>query len=249
VLYDGRLNVGLQYAFGQMFEEPIIVGSADSDGVGVYDSTDMCPATPRGMMVDVNGCPSSADDDGDGVPNDRDACPGTPPGTLVDGRGCPATVPMLAPPSAMNPDEDGDGVPNERDACPHTPRGLRVDATGCAVKSQSIVILKSVNFEFDKAVLTREARAILDDVVAGMKGQPSMQVEIDGHTDALGTESYNLALSQRRADAVRTYLASQGVDGSRMKAEGYGESAPVADNNSEEGRAQNRRVEFKVVKQ
>jgi OOP family OmpA-OmpF porin len=246
-LGDVHLNLGLQVSFGELLAEKKVVAPPapaapiDSDGDGVPDSRDLCPGTPIGTLVDENGCPkqmpvTDADSDGDGVPDSIDQCPGTPPGVVVDGTGCPI-------------DEDGDGVPNAQDKCPHTPRGLKVDENGCAIEAQTIVILKGVQFEFDKADLTADARQVLDGVAAGMQSQPTMQVEIGGHTDSLGTAAYNLTLSQRRADSVRDYLISRGVDGARMKAEGYGKYQPIAENETEDGRAKNRRVEFKIVKQ
>jgi OmpA-OmpF porin, OOP family len=160
----------------------------------------------------------------------------------------PAPYTEPAPMMADN-DLDHDGVPNDRDRCPDTPAGLAVDENGCALQGSSTIILRNVHFDFDKADLKREARDLLDSIVAGFNGQPTMEVELAGHTDALGTQSYNLGLSQRRADAVRTYLISKGIADVRVHAEGYGEFQPIADNETEEGRAQNRRVEFKVIHQ
>jgi OOP family OmpA-OmpF porin len=182
--------------------------------------------------------PVVRDSDGDGVPDDTDRCPGTPAGVLVNAYGCPL------PP----PDSDGDGVIDARDACPDTPRGLKVDERGCAVTAAKVV-LRNVNFDFDKATLTPESQVILDGVARGLKGQPTMQVLIEGHTDSKGSDSYNLRLSRARANSVRSYLITQGVEGSRLTAQGFGETQPVASNTSEEGRAENRRVEFKVIKQ
>ncbi len=182
--------------------------------------------------------PPVLDSDGDGVPDDRDLCPGTLAGAAVDARGC------ALPP----PDSDGDGVADTSDACPDTPRGLQVDARGCAIKAQ-VLVLRDVNFEFNKAVLTGDARTTLDGIAAGLRGQPTMEVRIEGHTDAIGTDVYNLRLSKARAEAVRTYLMQRGIATTRMSAEGLGESRPVADNDTDEGRAMNRRVEFKVEKQ
>lgn len=110
------------------------------------------------------------------------------------------------------------------------------------------VVLKGVNFCFDCDTLSGEAKAILDgDAMAIVKHHPNATFEVAGHTDAVGSDSYNLNLSQRRADNVRSYLVQQGVDGDRMTARGYGESQPVADNSTEAGRAQNRRVELRIT--
>lgn len=232
---DTRLGLGFQYSFARA-PAPVL----DSDGDGVPDTADLCPGTPLGMPVDDRGCPlpppvaAPGDSDRDGVTDDIDQCPATPPGVVVDANGCPA-------------DEDGDGVLNAADACPRTPPGFQVDATGCVVERQTVTVLQSVSFEFDSARLTADARRILDRVGAGLRGQPGMQVEIAGHTDALGTESYNQKLSLARATAVRDFLLNLGIGGSRLLVQGYGESRPVADNDTDAGRAQNRRVEFTVL--
>jgi OOP family OmpA-OmpF porin len=110
------------------------------------------------------------------------------------------------------------------------------------------VVLKGVNFCFDCDTLSGEAKAILDgDAMAIVKHHPNATFEVAGHTDAVGSDSYNLNLSQRRADNVRSYLVQQGVDGDRMTARGYGESQPVADNSTAAGRAENRRVELRIT--
>jgi OOP family OmpA-OmpF porin len=236
VLYDPRVNLGVQFSFG-----PGRVAVVDSDGDGVTDDRDACPNTPRGLSVDANGCPLSLDDDNDGVPNAQDACPMTPAGTLVDPSGCPVVVPPVSL------DADNDGVLDSEDRCPGTPPGFRVDIHGCIVKEQTVVVLDSVAFEFDSAKLTHAARAALDRVYDGLSQQADISVEIGGHTDSLGSQSYNLNLSQQRATTVRNFLIARGFDASRLRAEGYGEFNPIADNNTEEGRAQNRRVEFKIL--
>ena len=162
-----------------------------------------------------------------------DQCPNTPAGVRVDSRGCPL-------------DSDGDKVPDYTDRCPNTPVGLRVDSTGCVIEKQTIV-LQNVNFEFDSAQLTASAKESLLKVARGLSDQTSMKVEIAGHTDSKGSDAYNMKLSDRRAAAVREFLISQGVSSSQLSSRGYGEDDPVADNSTETGRAQNRRVEFRVL--
>jgi len=176
------------------------------------------------------------DSDGDGVPDNLDQCPGTPPGTKVDEKGCPIET---------GKDSDHDGVPDDQDQCPNTPEGVKVDAKGCPI--EQTVVFQNVNFETNSAVLTGQATHVLDSVVGALKDQPNMRVEIGGHTDSTGTPTYNLVLSQQRAESVRQYLIGKGIDGGRMTTQGYGETKPVASNKTEEGKAQNRRVEFKII--
>ncbi|MEW6168471.1 MAG: OmpA family protein [Pseudomonadota bacterium] len=222
----------------------------DSDADGVPDSRDLCPNTPHGVPANADGCP--LDSDKDGVADELDKCPGTPAGMPVGADGCPL-------------DSDGDGVPDYLDECPKTPAGAKVlpngcaltgdcrkprpgeqvDANGCAL--EQAFILRGVKFEFDSDRLTPEAREILNEVADTLKAYPDIDVELEGHTDAIGTDAYNLGLSERRANAVKAYLEGRGVPGRRMKPVGYGESRPIATNDTEEGREENRRVELRVI--
>jgi outer membrane protein OmpA-like peptidoglycan-associated protein len=209
----------------------------DSDGDGVTDDVDACPGTPAGQKVDARGCPLPIDSDGDGVTDDKDACPGTPIGQRVDLRGCPLPV-----------DSDGDGVPDNLDRCPGTMAGQKVDANGCPQlfePGKTNVTLQGVTFLSGRAVLTPNAKIILDGVASALAGNPDVRVEIQGYTDNTGPRARNVQLSQQRANAVLTYLASKGVPTPRMRARGYGPANPVASNASAAGRAQNRRVELK----
>jgi len=163
-------------------------------------------------------------------------------------------MPLLRPqvaaavvPAGPAGDADGDGVPDNLDKCPGTMAGLKVDETGCAVPQ--VFVLKGVSFDFDSTRLGVNAQTILEDSVRTMLGQPTMKVEIAGHTDNYGSEDYNRNLSQRRADAVKDYLASKTVSADNLRATGYGESQPVASNDSDFGREQNRRVEFRIESQ
>ncbi len=145
-------------------------------------------------------------------------------------------------------DSDYDGVADAIDECPGTLPGTVVDPKGCPVELTAQVI-KGVNFETDSAVLLTDSKAILDETAKSLMAMqdPNLLVEIGGHTDPIGTRDYNLKLSQQRAEAVRQYLISKGVPAEQLKAQGYGESQPVADNESDEGRARNRRVEFRII--
>lgn len=200
----------------------------DSDGDGVYDSKDKCPGTPKGTPVDSNGCPK--DSDGDGVYDNMDKCPGTPSGAPVDKDGCPL-------------DSDKDGVYDYLDKCPDTPQGIKVDINGCPVPiKEKVSIELNVEFETNSAVVKNIYDERIQKVAAFLKAYPETNAEIEGHTDNVGSDAYNLKLSQKRAESVMKHLVSKGIDPSRMKAVGYGETRPVADNNTKEGRDRNRRV-------
>jgi outer membrane protein OmpA-like peptidoglycan-associated protein len=109
------------------------------------------------------------------------------------------------------------------------------------------IVLRGVHFEFDKATLLVDSYPILERVYKFLKENPELKVEIGGHTDWIASEEYNLELSLRRANAVRDYLIMHGIDPDRLTAKGYGESQPIADNTTEEGRALNRRIELKIL--
>lgn len=203
----------------------------DSDNDGVIDAQDACPNTAAGTEVDARGCKIDKDSDGDGVNDSKDECPGTVEGVAVGANGCPV-------------DDDGDGVINSADQCPETPAGLEVDGNGCVVGQSAI--LKGVNFEFNSATLTPHSRRILDDVAGVWAAQADLSAQISGHTDWMGPSDFNLQLSQQRADAVKAYLTQNGVPGDKLSARGFGESRPISDNNTELGRAENRRVELEV---
>ncbi|WP_353253045.1 OmpA family protein [Salinisphaera sp. PC39] len=144
-------------------------------------------------------------------------------------------------------DSDGDGVPDKNDDCPDTLEGLATDNRGCAAKGAQTLRLEGVTFELNSARLTAQARRTLQRVADAMRSEPSLRAEIAGHTDATGNAAYNQRLSQQRAQAVRAFLVSKGIDADRLRARGYGESQPVASNATEEGRRANRRVEFRVI--
>lgn len=204
----------------------------DSDGDGVPDYRDMCPNTPKGVLVDKDGCP--IDSDGDGVPDHLDKCPNTPSGVPVDKDGCPK-------------DSDGDGVPDYLDECPNTPAGVEVDEKGCAKVIDKIIIKGDTNFEFNKSELLPSAYPVLNNIALTMKDHPETRWRVEGHTDGIGSDSYNMELSRRRAESVVNYLVSQGVERSRLEIVPFGKSAPVATNDTAEGRAMNRRVEIKLI--
>jgi outer membrane protein OmpA-like peptidoglycan-associated protein len=209
----------------------------DADGDGVVDAADGCADTPKGDKVDEKGCTLPKDADGDGVTDDVDACADTPAGEQVDAKGC----------GAGQRDGDGDGVNDAADRCPSTPSGVEVDAEGCQVLFQptkKTLILEGVTFETGKSTLTPESETILTGVAESLVANDSIRVQVTGHTDNTGSLALNRRLSRARADAVRTYLISRGVAEDRLTARGFGPDQPVASNKTDEGRAQNRRVEL-----
>jgi outer membrane protein OmpA-like peptidoglycan-associated protein len=209
----------------------------DKDGDGITGDADKCPdqAEDKDGYEDADGCPEY-DNDEDGIPDDKDGCPNNPEDMdgYEDADGC------------RDSDNDGDGIPDESDQCPNH-RGLP-ENNGCP-KTEEIkrgqLVLRGVNFESGKAVLTRTSYAILDGVYESLREWSEVTLEIQGHTDSQGSAEFNQRLSQRRAQAVADYLTGKGISRSRIEAKGYGEDLPIADNSTAEGRAQNRRVELK----
>jgi len=201
----------------------------DSDGDGVPDYSDKCPGTPRGTPVDSDGC--TLDSDGDGVTDDKDKCPGTPAGASVDSDGCAL-------------DSDGDGVPDYMDKCPGTLKGAKVDADGCMME----LVLHNVEFVSGLSQLTLQAKWRLETVADSLKGRPDIkQLLVVGHTDSVGSDADNQTLSENRAISVANYLTRAGVT-AEFNTFGKGESQPIASNDSEEGKARNRRVELSVMR-
>ena len=211
-----------------------------TDVRGLYhtDAGSFSPMATVGLTLMIGGAAPApvvmaaapADSDGDGVTDDRDACPNTPAGVSVDSRGCPL-------------DSDGDGVPDYKDECPDTPAGAKVDARGCEIVVERPVSFNlTVEFGFDSAEITGVAFQEMLDLLKFLREYPSTSAVIEGHTDSRGAEDYNQDLSQRRAAAVVQALTNSGIAGSRLSPKGFGESRPVASNDTEEGRQKNRRV-------
>lgn len=154
-------------------------------------------------------------------------------------RPAPIAAAPAAPSSTL--DSDADGVPDSMDKCPGTLKGTRVDNSGCAVR---LVLNKTQHFQYNSAELTMNAKTLLDGVAENLISHPQKNdIEVQGHTSSEGSNAYNLRLSQRRAQSVVDYLKMKGVT-NRLTARGYGETRPIADNRTEAGRAENRRVEL-----
>lgn len=227
-----------------------IANSPDSDGDGIVDAVDDCPnefGTLKGCpdrdkdgvadkydecpdiagLIEKQGCPlEDKDSDGDGVTDAKDKCP-TVKGTL---NGCP--------------DRDGDGVMDSEDECPDVAGSVALK--GCALSAADLALIKKASekifFNTGSAVLKEESKAELDELAKLLMAHPEVKASIEGHTDNQGNDASNLKLSKDRAKAVKDYLIAHGVDADHLSSEGYGETQPIDDNGTAEGRAHNRRV-------
>lgn len=262
-LDDTKLDNNVQYTLG--LAVPISNGTAktvvpkDTDGDGVADKDDQCPL--EAGPVALNGCP---DKDNDGIADKDDKCPtiagvakynGCPiPDTDNDGINdeedkCPTVAGVAKYGGCPIPDTDGDGVNDEMDKCP-TVAGPATNK-GCPELTQEVkqkldVSGKNIHFESAKAQIKPQSFKVLDDLVNILNEYKEYNLDIDGHTDSSGDPVRNKNLSESRAQAVVDYLISKGISANRLKAEGFGDEKPVADNKTVAGRAANRRVELKL---
>ena len=214
---------------GDYFRARDHIRIADTNAREAYNLALRCAPRPPG------------DRDHDGILDNVDKCPNEPEDKdgFEDEDGCP------------DPDNDKDGILDADDKCPNEP-GVPPD--GCPKKYNLVVVTETkielkqtVFFDTNKATIKPVSFALLNDVAQAMQDNPKIQVEIQGHTDSQGNDAFNLKLSQKRAESVRTYLTKKGVSGDRMTPKGYGENVPIADNRTSAGRAQNRRVEFVIT--
>lgn len=235
VLLVALLLTGL-FSSGCTTTPPVVV-VVDGDQDGVPDPADRCPQTPANVKVAADGC--VADSDLDGVTDDLDRCPHTPVNMKVAPNGCPA-------------DSDGDGIVDNDDKCPDTAKGEVVDATGCVVaKPPPVLPTLVLQLEFlpNQGVILPEFSDNLKKAADLIALHPDHAFWIDGHTDSVGSDAFNVELSLKRAESVRTYLIEQfGFSGNRLLARGFGERKPLVGNETQEGRKQNRRVEILPMK-
>ena len=250
-LFD--FNDYFHYSFGVTFR----LGKAkDSDGDGVPDHLDECPDVP-GLKI-LNGCP---DRDGDGIPDHLDECPDVP--GLAEFKGCPdrdgdgipdhldecPDVPGLARFKGC-PDRDGDGIPDHLDECPD--EFGTITNKGCPEIIQEVEKIdfhvKNILFEISSSKIKQESFSDLDEIIAIMKKFPDSRFTIHGHTDNTGSDALNMNLSKNRAKSVKDYFISKGINASRLESDGFGKNKPIDVNDTPEGRANNRRVEIKVIK-
>ena len=207
-------------------------GCPDTDGDGIIDSEDEC-VDVKGTKI-MKGCP---DADGDGVADKDDECP-TVKGAK-ENKGCPW------------PDTDGDGVADKDDKCP-TVKGT-VANNGCPEVSDEAMkklndYAKTILFDTGKFSFQKQTFPVLKAITAILKEYPTAKFSIEGHTDSDGKDAMNQKLSEDRAAAVKNYLIEQGIEASRLSSKGFGESMPVDSNKTAKGKANNRRVEVKLVK-
>ncbi|MFO0758155.1 MAG: OmpA family protein [Byssovorax sp.] len=249
---------------------------SDRDHDGIIDELDACPDV-AGLPNDdpkKNGCPPPSDRDHDGIPDDLDACPdvkgvpdadpkknGCPPDRDGDGiidaeDACPDLKGVADKDPTKNgcpPDTDGDTIRDDKDACPKDPGPPDQDPkkNGCPtvrVSETEVLILEQVQFDTAKATIKKVSDELLDKVAKVLKDHPELKkLEIQGHTDNKGNAKANEILSQQRADAVLKAMVKRGIDAKRLTAKGYGQNVPIATNDTEEGRQQNRRVQFKIT--
>jgi OOP family OmpA-OmpF porin len=215
----------------------------DADADGVFDGIDKCDNTPKGVVVDAQGCPM--DSDGDLVFDGPDQCPGTPKGSKVDANGCPL-------------DADGDGVPDGIDTCPYTPMGTPVNAGGCPITLSPyerelmqdwLMRVSDIEFVADSVKLTPQGMARIDSVGAVMAQWPMLKFEVGVHSDNLGEDVRRQPLSHLRARYLLQQIYSKypSLNAKNYWYTGYGDAQPIASNKTVEGRAMNRRADFRLM--
>lgn len=210
-----------------------------NDGVEVEGETD--PRNPDSDGDELQDGREDANHDGTRQPDESDPrVADTDRGGVPDGW---EVQHERSPTNRADDDNDQDRVVDHRDACLDTARGVRVDPRGCAILERELV-LEGIEFDVDSATIRPASFPILTRAIAILRDNPDVRVQIQGHTDNTGRASRNRQLSQERAESVRQYLVEHGIPEARLEARGYGPSRPRAPNDTEEGRARNRRIEF-----
>lgn len=271
IWFSENLGLTLQSSYKHAFEDylaphfqhlagiSVKFGGTDTDGDGIYDKDDACPEV-AGLEA-FNGCPDS---DGDGIEDSKDACPneagskemnGCPD---ADGDGvadkddaCPSEAGPAENKGCPWPDTDGDGVLDKDDQCPEV-AGTVANA-GCPevteeVQKQLNDYARTILFDTGKSSIKAESTSVMVDIITILKEYPNAKFTVEGHTDSVGSEKLNQSLSESRALSVKEFLVDKGIEEFRLSAVGYGESKPIATNNTRAGRTQNRRVEINLVK-
>jgi len=270
LVHNTEFLLGLSFTLGRTPYQPT-AAPVDSDGDGFLDPQDACPLQPG---VAPTGCPAVTvvDTDRDGIPDASDPCPqeaedGQPPnpsdgcpnkdldgdGILVPEDKCP-TEKGVAPDGCPVRDKDADGIPDDLDKCPEQPETKNgfEDQDGCPDELPKAVakfagVIKGIEFDFGKATIRPASNKLLDEAVKVLTEYKDLRVLITGHTDDVGEHQTNVDLSEARANSVKAYLVSKGIDTGRIETHGAGPDAPIADNKTDKGRQQNRRIEFKLI--
>lgn len=223
------------------------VGCANKE---VKPTTILCPLIGAVAGAGIAAGPLDGDDDeavlvagaalgaGLGYFFCKDRTPPPPP---------PKPKPKPKPKPQPPKDSDGDGVIDAKDECPGTPAGVKVNEVGCPEVGEKLISLEGVNFDTNKATIRPDSKPILDNAVTVLNENAAVSVRVEGHTDSRGSDAYNQKLSQKRAEAVVAYLVAAGIDAERLLPIGYGESAPVAPNDTAENMFKNRRVDLVVT--
>jgi OOP family OmpA-OmpF porin len=227
-------KLGLAYTFGDSTATAPSMPK-DSDNDGVVDSRDQCLSTVAGTQVDAMGC--TLDLDGDGVANSQDNCSNTPAGTQVDMFGCNLIL-----------DTDQDGVLDDVDQCADTPKSDRIDANGCSVfVEEEVSININVLFGNNSSVIGNANNAQFQEFADFMSRFPTTVAVIEGHASAPGNADYNMMISKKRAESVKTLLINKyGIDAARLTAEGFGETQLLDTANTAAANKTNRRITAKV---
>ena len=267
-LQAAEVLLGLSLTFGRT---PWTHVPGDSDADGVLDRDDQCPAD---IGPAPTGCPAPPDSDHDGIADNSDPCAsdaedGNPPDPKdgcpnrdVDGDNIEVPIdlcpdqPGIAPDGCPPKDSDGDGLMDPDDQCPSQAETKNnfADQDGCPDDLPQEVkkftgVIKGINFDTGKAKIRMTSLPLLDDAVGVLKAYPNLRIRISGHTDNKGKAAKNRRLSEDRAEAVKEYMVSRGIDSNRVETRGVGSDEPIADNGTSTGRTQNRRIEFELVPQ
>ena len=220
-------------------QEKTNVSNNDQDHDGINDYADKCIYTPPNTDVDSNGCRIDGDADGDGIKDSIDKCIYTPKGVRVYANGC-----------RIDEDNDKDGIRDSIDECPNTPLNSIVNNRGCIQRDKNYknIIQLNIEFKYKSFELTEISKEEVMMLADFLNSNKSYNIKVIGYTDNRGSRAYNKKLSQKRANAIKKMLIANNISAKRVSALGKGEENPIADNDTENGRAKNRRIEVELIK-
>jgi OOP family OmpA-OmpF porin len=256
IIEDTGLNDESEFTGGLSSIGPVI----DSDNDGIPDFLDKCPDTPKFLKVDSAGC--ALDADLDGVPDYLDQCPDTPQDLIVDSYGCPIDSDSDGVPDYLDQcpdtknnmevdengctiDDDMDGVPNSIDICPDSKPGIEVDSLGCEIKiiEDFKKIIRTVYFDYDNPKISRsDYLSVLDELLKYMEENPNSVWQVAAHSDGFESSQSQNQISQKRAEFIKDYFVSNGIEENRIQTFDMGSEYPVESNLTISGRAKNRRA-------